>query len=295
MKTNILKSLLILLFMIGGLIVTSCENNNSEDLEEALNGSLSEEETITLVESDDISDEIDNIIEDFLLEDFDGLNKEEASKSIEKTIGGRPDCVTRTIVENGNMMTVTLDFEENCTLPNGHVLNGQIILTYEKGDDANTKTITKTFNEFSFNNVTIEGVNVILRTKSNENGNPQSIKTIDVLHTWADGETISKKGTKTREWIQGYQTKTWGDNVFLITGNWTSSFKDGGVCSANIDLALRREMACRFIVSGILRIDKGLISGTLNYGDGSCDNLAVFTDSNGNETERNLRHRKRHN
>ena len=295
MKTNILKSLLILLFMIGGLIVTSCENNNSEDLEEALNGSLSEEETITLVESDDISDEIDNIIEDFLLEDFDGLNKEEASKSIEKTIGGRPDCVTRTIVENSNMMTVTLDFEENCTLPNGHVLNGQIILTYEKGDDANTKTITKTFNEFSFNNVTIEGVNVILRTKSNENGNPQSIKTIDVLHTWADGETISKKGTKTREWIQGYQTKTWGDNVFLITGNWTSSFKDGGVCSANIDLALRREMACRFIVSGILRIDKGLISGTLNYGDGSCDNLAVFTDSNGNETERNLRHRKRHN
>ena len=283
-----------MLFMVGGLIITSCENSNSDDMEETLIGSLSEDETIALVESDDISDEIDNVVEDFLSEELDGLSKEEASKSGEKTIGGRPDCVTRTIVENGNMKSVTLDFAENCTLPNGHVLTGQIILTYEKDDDSKTKMITKTFNNFSFNNVTVEGENIIVRTRKNENGNPQSIKTIDVLHTWPDGESISKKGTKTREWVEGYETKTWGDNVFLITGNWSSSFKDGRVCSANIDLALRREMACRFIVSGIIQIDKGLISGELNYGDGTCDNLAVFTDNEGNETERILRERKRH-
>ena len=81
--------------------------------------------------------------------------------------------------------------------------------------------------------------------------------------------------------------------MFLITGDWTSTFKDGTVFSSKITQALRREMSCRFAVSGTIEIDRGDTVGLLNFGDGTCDNLAIFTDSEGEETEITLRKRKR--
>ncbi len=131
-------------------------------------------------------------------------------------------------------------------------LSGRTIMSYVKDEEAGTTTITHTFDEFFFNDVAVEGENIIVRVEANENGNPQSTKTIDVTHTWPDGEFNSRAGTKVREWIEGDETKTWADNVYLITGNWTSTFKDGTVFSSNITQALRREMVCRFTVSGTI-------------------------------------------
>jgi len=102
---------------------------------------------------------------------------------------------------------------------------------------------------------------------------------------------MSRVGEKTREWIEGYDTRTWGDNVYLITGNWTNTFKDGTIFSATITEPLRREMSCRYIVSGIVEFVKGDATGSLNFGDGTCDNLAIYTNAEGVETEIVLRRR----
>jgi len=91
--------------------------------------------------------------------------------------------------------------------------------------------------------------------------------------------------------VQGKGTRTWGDNVFLITGNVTTTFKDGAVFTSKITAPLRREMACRFIVSGIVEISKGDRQGTLDFGDGTCDNMATFKNAEGVVTAFTLRHR----
>jgi len=276
--------------MVSGLVFTSCEDSNSVDILEVPEA-ISEEETIALVESDDIADEVDNIVDDFLIEDLSLGNKTEASREDGDKHGGMPDCVTKTIVLTNTTKMVTLDFGEGCELPNGHVLAGKIIMSYSFDLEMQIITIAQTFEDFSFNEVKVTGENTFVRIRENENGNPQSTKSINVTLTWPDGEFMSRVGEKTREWIEGYDTRTWGDNVYLITGNWTNTFKDGTIFSATITEPLRREMSCRYIVSGIVEFVKGDATGSLNFGDGTCDNLAIYTNAEGVETEIVLRRR----
>ena len=289
MRMNNLK--IALIFVVSTLVIASCETNNSVAVDE-VSEAISAEETVALVESDDISDEVDNIIDDFLIDDLSVSNKNEVSKTEGDNHGGMPDCVVKTVVNDGTSKTVTLDFGDGCELPNGHVLAGKIILSYIHDLEAETITITKSFDGFSFNEVTVEGENTIARIRENENGNPQSTKTIGVTITWPDGKTAERTGTRTREWVEGKETRTWGDNVFLITGYTTTTFNDGTVFNSEIIEPLRREMACRFIVRGVVEISKGDRQGTLDYGDGTCDNKATFTNLDNEVKEITLRKRK---
>jgi hypothetical protein len=176
-------------------------------------------------------------------------------------------------------------------MPNDDVLVGKIIITYVNDDDAATKTVTQTFENFSFNDIVVEGENIHVRTKENENGNPQSVKTTNINLTWPDGETSTIAGTKTREFIEGAETRSWSDNVYLISGNWTHEFSNGTTYSSTITTDLRREMSCKYIVSGTVDIVSEERVGILDYGDGTCDNLATFTDSEGNVSEITLKRR----
>jgi len=74
----------------------------------------------------------------------------------------------------------------------------------------------------------------------------------------------------------------------------TTTFRDGTIFTSTIstDKPLRREMACRFIVSGVVQISKGDRQGTFDYGDGTCDNKATFTNSKDEVKEITLRKRK---
>ena len=275
----------IVVFTISGLFFTGCTDSNSDNLAQA----ITEKETLTLIESIDISDEIDNLVDNFLIELFDENNENETSKISVQHKYGMPNCIVKSIIEDESTKTITLDFGEGCELGNAYILSGKIIISYNEDNDLK---ITKTYDGFSFNDVQVDGTNMIIRKSENENGNPESTKSINVTYNWPDGDFITKVGIKKREWIEGYETNSWGDNVYLITGNWVSTFKDGNAISLDITKALRREMACRFIVSGIIEINKSNISGIIDFGDGTCDNLANYTDNTGFETEIKLRKNK---
>ena len=199
-----------------------------------------------------------------------------------------PDCVTITVVIVQNMKTVTLDFGDGCELRNGNFVSGKIIMIYERDPEAKSKMITYSFEDFYFNRKNVEGGGSIFRERSNENGNPQSTKTVDVTVTWSDGLFASKKGEKIREMIEGQDTHAWGDNVFLITGNWEFTRKNGTVLSAKVIEALRRELACKFLVSGILELNKNENNAVLSYGDGECDDLATVSINGGERREIHL-------
>lgn len=288
MKKSILNLLTII--VVSGAVFTSCENTNSDDLEGTLQ-SITEDQTIALVEADDVADEIDSIVDDIVNEDFNLSAKDELSKNEESEKYVKPDCLVKTVVFEGKSKTITLDFGEGCELQNGHIISGIIVISYIFDMDAKTMTITKTFENFFFNEVVVEGENVTERTWKNENGNTASIKTINVTLTWLDGKTATRTGIRTREWLEGKETKTWGDNVYSIKGNITTTFDNGEVFTSIIVEPLRREMTCRFIVSGTVEIFKGERNGTLNFGDGSCDDKATFTNTDGEVTDITLRKR----
>lgn len=200
-----------------------------------------------------------------------------------------PDCVTVSVALGGNTKEITLDFGEGCELPTGNTLSGMVYLVYALDTVAESNTIELALEDFVFNDVAIEGEADIVRVRSNENGNPQGTASGTFEATWPSGETASLTGTRTREWIEGYGTGHWGDNVFLITGTRTYTSRAGNEFVKEVVTPLRRELSCRFIVSGVLEISRLGNTASLDFGDGSCDAKGTLTYSDGTEEEIYLR------
>ena len=74
-----------------------------------------------------------------------------------------------------------------------------------------------------------------------------------------------------------------------ISGSWESVNRKGVARASTITTNLRREYACRYIVSGVLEISRDGIKATLDFGDGTCDNKATVTDANGKTKEISLK------
>ncbi|MFC5046877.1 hypothetical protein ACFSTE_10890 [Aquimarina hainanensis] len=243
------------------------------------------DETVTIDEAA-LTAKVDNgieVISDIVLQGFEGqLQKEKTYKGG----WGLPDCVTVSIELTSTSKKMVMDFgTEGCEVRNGHVLKGKMLMSYGLDLEAKTIVIMYSFEDFYVDGTQFVGSKTITRQRENENGNPQYTMEMDVTMIFEDGTQASRIGTKKREWIEGAYNGNWGDNVFEITGAWETNFADGTKNSTTITTPLRREASCRFIVSGVMELVRGERSGTLDYGDGSCDNKAIFTNADGEEKE----------
>jgi len=264
------------------LLIFSCKK---EELPE-----FAEEQTFDVAElkasdeSELISEEVLNIAEDVYATD-EIMVTSKANYSSDYL----PDCVTITTVVTSTSKEKTIDFGDGCELPNGNVLSGIIYLSYLKDMDLATNTLSLDLENFVFNGVAVEGGASVERMRSNSNGNPQADAVASFSGEWPDGSTASFTGNRTREWIEGFGTGFWGDNVFLISGQGTYTGKLGNVFMKETITPLRRELACRFIVSGILEISRNDATASLDFGDGSCDAIGVLTHPDGSSEEIFLR------
>ncbi|MCG2461134.1 hypothetical protein K8352_10280 [Flavobacteriaceae bacterium F89] len=282
MKTSLKKAKITGVLLLATLVFVACNNEDSPaPLEE---GVINVTELNTSDEAELIMEEIVNIEEVvYATDEIMAVSKSPY------TSGYLPDCVTITTVVSGNNKEKTIDFGDGCELPNGNVLSGIVTLNYSKNMDMATKTIDLSMQNFTFNGVALEGSASVERTRSNENGNPQSHITASFEGTWPDGGSASFTGNRTREWIEGYGSGFWGDNVFQISGKGTYTGKQGNVFIKETTVPLRRELSCRFVVSGILDISRNGAVASLDFGDGSCDANGVLTYPDGTSKEIFLR------
>lgn len=269
------------LFVIGLLMFASCESNESLN-----SGAITTEEALNVILVDDISAEIDAVIED------DSVENNLESKSLISS-GSHPGCVERTSVDTENGKIVTLDFGEGCVGRRGKEFAGKIIIEYVKTATNFSKTLT--FENFSVEGNIVEGGKSIVKVIENSNGYPEATFNIDITISLESGDVITRKGTKVKEKIEGIDTDDRGDDVYLITGNWESVNKRGIVLAATIITKLRREWACKYIVSGIVEFAKDDMSVSLDFGGGACDNIAILTNANGDTKEIALKYNKKKN
>lgn len=273
------------LALVSALTFTACSEEETTTEEIFTNSEvITSAELQYSDESEQMSDDIAEIAEDVYVSD-------ELSSTSKGTYNSDylPECVTITTVETDTTKEKTIDFGDGCELRNGNVLSGIIKLSYALDMEAASKTIALELENFTFNQVAVEGGASILRMRSNENGNPQATANRNFSATWPDGETASFSGMRTREWIEGFGTDFWGDNVFLITGNGTFTNKAGNLWSKTVTTPLRREMSCRFIVSGVLEISRNDATASLDFGDGTCDAKGILTNPEGTSKEIFLR------
>lgn len=259
----------VVLMLMGVLTLSSCSNEGAENTI-APGDSESLIETRQSGEIDVLSEGVSAVIEEVYTKDELLSN----SRTFD-VVSYLPDCITITTIITATSKEKTIDFGEGCELPNGHMLKGIIYMSYQKDMTALTKEISVSFQGFYVNDVNIEGTKSVFRVRSNDS--PQSTFNIDIVVTWPDGSYASRVGVRLREWIEGYGSGNWGDNVFLITGNRTTTFRNGNIRVGEVVQALRRELVCNFLVSGIINLQRNNNTVTLDFGGGLCDNEALVT------------------
>ncbi|MBP6099099.1 MAG: hypothetical protein KA488_00550 [Flavobacterium sp.] len=186
----------------------------------------------------------------------------------------------------GTQVTKTIDFGTvNCTLENGNTVRGKIIISFVFQPTATSHTITYTFDNFYHNDIKYVGTKTFTRsmvTTANGAVHPIVTMTMDMTVTFPNGDVFTRVGTRTREIIEGYTTAPWADNIYQITGNWTTTRPNGSTRTATITTPLRIRMSCVLqqkpvTVKGIIAFVSATNTASIDYGNGDCDTTAVLT------------------
>ncbi len=269
-------------FVVLGLIFTSCSDDNETTESEV-------QDTLEVQRSAEI-DQIDTVLGDLIINAYEEQEQtagkptsaidEHNATAYAKDI---PDCVTITVVAQQGYREVTLDFgAEGCVI-NEHLIQGQIVFDYTRDPEAQQIMINYNLIDFYFDAKNVIASRSILRELSNENGNPQFMHNLSVTVIWPNGVQASREGTRVREWVEGFGSGVFSDNVFEITGNWTATFVNGNTHTYEVIVPLRREVTCSYFVRGSFDVQRTNFGGIFDFGNGDCDNQATFTFNNGTE------------
>ena len=273
MKTKIVSGIAIV--MLSFFISCDSTNDGNDN-----NPALTAKDIAVNSKIDVAIDDVVYIVEDqYTAQQSISNRSSTASKSI------LPTCATFTTVLVDGTWTRTIDFgSTGCTLPNGNVLKGKIIISFSNDFTSKSRTLSYRFVDFYHNGKLLQGnKSITYELKSTEllaTEHPVMTFTVDMKITFDDGKVYSRTGTTVKETVEGNETPlNWEDNVFLVTGNSATSLANGDTITTVITTPLRYITSCKlpFPVSGIVSITKNTSVGTLDFGDGKCDNLATLT------------------
>lgn len=266
MKT-LQKNALQLFLVFAMVIFTSCE----KDEEPAQTANFSAENTVLAAKADNIIEGTFTIMEN-------GIDENQGPDRLPNSVSLFTACTIITVEANGNDTgTITLDFGDGCTLNNGATVAGIINLEYQAIVN-NSRTITYSFQDFTYNNNGVVGSGRIIRKLMNANGNPESRVNETITVSFPNSTiTATRVGERIAEWVAGVGSGTWTDNVYHIEGNWNTNFTNGFERSGEVTKTLVRELSCVYLVEGALEISQDGLTGTIDFGDGACDNQATFT------------------
>jgi hypothetical protein len=287
MKTKILA---LGLFTI--LSIVSCNRDDKET-----NGVITADEAAVNAKIDIASDDVTEIVESEFVDTQYNAATENRSSGSSSPSSRLLICgtVTRvpafgTPLTPGTEVTKTITFgNENggCTLANGNVVRGTIIVTFTYQPTETSHTINYEFVNFFHNQIELNGNRTFTRTLAAQTLIPTVVMNMDMTATFPDGRIFTRVGTRTRTIIAGFNTPNiLLDNVYQVTGNWTTTFPNTNIQTSTITTPLLVKMSCvnqnkPLLVQGVITFQRNGNSATLDYGTGECDNLAVF-NINGN-------------
>lgn len=260
MKTNRVKPFLLVL--VTASVLVSCQKDKNET-----DGNNTE--AAQLVTANAEAETLYDDTYDVIMQDGEANN----------VAGRTSSCATVTItpLDPGAFpKTMTIDFGAGCISANGISRKGKIIATLTGKLRTSGTVISVSYENYYVNNYKLEGTYSI----SNNGGAGLNFTTQVTAGKiiYPDGATYyNYTGTHTLAQTAGAGTPTFTDDNFSMTGNASTSSSAGNSVATNISTALVKNAACRNIVSGVVQFIYNTSSGSLNYGDGSCDNLAILT------------------
>jgi hypothetical protein len=277
-----MKTKILVWSMISCFLITSCnkeeeENSDITTAEIAANAKLD-------IANNDVSDIVEDLEAQTYSNSVSGRKSESSSSSLSTCATITRNPTFGTAITPGTVVTKTIDFGTvGCTLNNGNVVKGKITASFTFQPEATSHTINYSFDSFYHNGIKIDGDKSFTRVLST-GSNPHPIVTMnmDLTATFPNGDVYTRVGQRVREIIEGYSTASWTDNEYQVTGSWTTTGPNTTSQTSTITYPLIIKMSCAepkkpLIVQGIITITRNNTTASLDYGNGDCDNLAVFT------------------
>jgi hypothetical protein len=266
MKTRIL-------LMIAALAIFSFTSCNKESDIDKASLDMADDDAISDLIFEDVFNTVDNA--DIMLDNFQKGSDTKSTIVLDS-------CPLVTIDHPADIRwpkTITVDFGTLCTGLYDNTRSGKIITVVSgpRMETGSKKTVT--FDNYYVNGIKVEGTKVIENMGYNTNQNMVFSATLtDGKLTLLNGKTIERSFNHEREWIAGLLTKNIWDDEYFITGTASGLNIKGVSFSNTITSALYWKRACRFIVSGVVKIERvGLEPVVINYGEGECDAYATLT------------------
>ena len=193
-------------------------------------------------------------------------------------VQGETPVVTIDTAAAGYPITINIAYGDGIETNHGKLISGTVIIQIngDKNTDGSTREIT--FDKCAIDTIAINGSSI--EKFIGDNTTTRKItNNSDVTFTITDGATLIRKGTETSEWLAGVATpEDRDDDKIVITGSITvENTTDNITYSKTITDGLIKLGDCRNIVDGTVEYAQGaVIFATLDYGDGTCDNVATL-------------------
>lgn len=205
--------------------------------------------------------------------------------------GDLPDCAIVTRSGDVYPKTITIDFGAGCETKDGRIKKGKVVIVQSEPMLNLGSKREITFNDFYVNDAKIVGKRDVVNLGKNTNGNIVFLIEGEITAT-KNNKSRTRVFTRQREWIAGSTTCERSDDEFMITGKATVTVGKRTITREIIEPIHVAPGSCKYPKSGKLFIDRGRKEGTIDFGDGTCDNLAVLTTSKGKVKQIDLDQRR---
>jgi len=266
-----LKKIFALLSLPSLFFFSSCEKDETEpDPEFETTFKLSQDQAI----SESVNDDANVVF-------FEAA----ASKGL---IGGRVtqvfqttntlSCAAVSVTPNAFPKTIVIDFGTGCTSVDGIARAGKINIVLSDSVHHPGATAVMTFENYKVFGYKIEGTITWTNTST-----PNGISWTREIDNGKVTEPIGgyywlHEGTKNVVQTAGTNTPlNFLDDVYSVTGNHTVTNPAGKTRTVTILEALEKKTTCHNISKGKMKIQAQTHFAILDYGDGTCDNVAIIT------------------
>ena len=250
------------------LFAVSCSDEEKNPILE--DQTISATEVNTILETDDYSSVIDNLVTDL-------FQNGESGKSAKNE-----DCYVAEYSNTG----FTIVFEE-CSIDGSENINGSLSVTYKVGEESSG--FTATYSDLSVGSFVVNGTRAFnLNSSGSSEGGSLTFDIVsDMSITLADGSVIEEMGAKNFDFY--FDGSDFANSTLSIDGDWTVK-ANGNTYTVNVRTPLKSNfLSCGYASEGIMNLNKNGLGVTINFGDGTCDDVAMLIYPDGTEEEISLK------
>jgi len=291
MNFRILTNSFRLIALLAVISLSSCKKESGSNSNDASAGNLSDSSTAA-----------DNMYYDVLNNAFVGFSDNStvwnaSSLHAEKTTTFSLDgehttnlgCAIYTIsdsVPGEYPKTLTLDFGTGCTSADGILRKGKLIYVFTAPIVVPGATASVTFNQYVVNGFGLQGAYSITNNSSDQNGISFTTQVTNGIITYPNATNYHYSHNKTYVMTAGSGTPyDITDDVYSITGNSSFSTAGGASLVFTSKTPLVKAVSCHNVSSGVVDfVYNNSVSGSIDFGNGDCDNLATVTVGSWNKT-----------